>query len=114
MNPYSRDIEFDPELRRGAFNAVKVCLQVQPDERLTLITDEATLEIAAALVSEIEKTGSPYNVFVLEDFMTRPSTHMPPVIIGRFTKVPGEYTGRRDPNRRVAQPQRDDQHREPE
>jgi len=81
MNPYSWDIEFDPELRRGAFNAVKVCLQVQPDERLTLVTDVATLEIAAALVSEIETTGSQYNVFVLEDFMTRPSAHMPPVIL---------------------------------
>jgi len=86
MNPYSWDIEFDPELRRGAFNAIKVCLQVQPDERLTLITDHATLEIAAALVSEIETTGSPYTVFVLEDFMTRPAAHMPPAILDDLQK----------------------------
>jgi aminopeptidase len=86
VNPYSWDIEFDPELRRGAYNAVNVCLQVQPHERLTLITDEATLEIAAALVSEIEKTGSRYNIFVLEDFMPRPLAHTPPVILDDLRK----------------------------
>jgi len=86
VKPYSLEIEFDPELRRGACNAVNVCLQVQPHERLTLITDEATLEIAAALASEIEKTGSEYNVFVLEAFMPRPLVHMPPVILDDLQK----------------------------
>lgn len=86
MNLYSREIEFDPDLSRGAFNAINVCLQIQPDERLTLITDAATLEITAALVSEIEKTGSRYKVFVLEEFMPRPLRNMPPVILDDLRK----------------------------
>ena len=86
MNPYSWDIDFNPNLRRGAFNAVNVCLQLQTDERLTLITDAATLEIAAALVSEIEKIGSQYNLFVLEDYMPRPLTNMPPIILDDLRK----------------------------
>ena len=86
MDPFSWDIEFDSNLRRGAFNALNICLQVQPDERLTLITDAATMEIAAALASEIKKTGSQYNAFVLEDFMPRPLTNMPPVILDDLQK----------------------------
>jgi aminopeptidase len=43
-------IPFDPELTPGARNAVKVCLRVQPGEKVTVITDEATKEIAASMV----------------------------------------------------------------
>ena len=75
------DNDFDPQLSPGARNAVNVCLRLQPDERLTLITDTATLDIAAALVREIEKKGSPHSVFVLEQHAPRPLTHMPAVIL---------------------------------
>ena len=44
-------LPFDPELTPGARNAVQVCLRVQPSEKVTVITDEVTLEIAAALVA---------------------------------------------------------------
>ena len=47
-------IPFDSELTPGARNAVQVCLRVQPSEKVTVITDEASLEIAAALVRELE------------------------------------------------------------
>ncbi len=43
-------LPFDSELTPGARNAVRVCLRVQPRERVTVITDEACLEIAAAIV----------------------------------------------------------------
>ena len=43
----------DAELAPGARNAVRVCLQLQPKERITIITDEATREIAAALQMEV-------------------------------------------------------------
>jgi aminopeptidase len=77
MNQKLSNLDFDPELCLGAYNALNVCLGLQPEERLTLITDEDTLEIAAALIHEIEKVGSEYRVFILEDFMPRPITHMP-------------------------------------
>jgi leucyl aminopeptidase (aminopeptidase T) len=36
---------------------VGVCLRVQPEEKVCVITDETTLEIAAAIVAELEKLG---------------------------------------------------------
>ena len=40
-------LPFDPEFTPGARNAVNVCLRIQPSERVCVITDDATLEIAA-------------------------------------------------------------------
>jgi aminopeptidase len=71
---------FDPELTPGARNAVRVCLRVQPSEKVTVITDEASLEIAAALVHELEELGCVYQTWVLEDVAVRPLTDLPLVI----------------------------------
>jgi leucyl aminopeptidase (aminopeptidase T) len=54
-----------------------VCLRVQPNERVTVITDEACLEIAAAIVHEVESVGSLYHAFVLEELADRPLTRLP-------------------------------------
>jgi aminopeptidase len=70
-------ISFDPELTPGAGNAVNVCLRIQPAEKVTLITDHASREIAAALAREIEAVGSPYSAWVLEELAPRPLTDMP-------------------------------------
>jgi aminopeptidase len=75
------DISFDPEFGPGARNAVGVCLRVQPDEKTCVITDEATLEIAAAIVAELERLGSPHRVWVLEDLAERPLQDLPAEII---------------------------------
>src|SRR5258707_15331658 len=48
---------FDSELTPGARNAVKVCLRVQPSEKVTVTRDDACREIAAAIVHELEKLG---------------------------------------------------------
>ena len=68
---------FDPELTPGARNAVRVCLGVQASEKVTVITDEVSLEIAAALVRELEEVGCRYQTWVLEDVATRPLTDLP-------------------------------------
>ncbi len=75
------DRPFDPELKPGAHNAVFVCLKVQPDEKVTLITDRACEEIAASLASELHECGSPFSTFVLEDLAQRPLTAMPQTIL---------------------------------
>ena len=54
----------DEELAPGAHNAVSVCLQLTPEERVTIITDEATRDIAAALRTEVEAIGSEHSVFI--------------------------------------------------
>ncbi|MGP8093383.1 MAG: aminopeptidase [Candidatus Sulfotelmatobacter sp.] len=74
-------IPFDREFTPGAFNAVNVCLRVRPEEQVCVITDEATLEIAAAIVAELEKINAPYHAWVLEDLAERPLTNSPREIL---------------------------------
>ena len=71
----------DAELIPGARNAIRVCLRLRPEERITIITDEATSAIAAALQSEVEQVGSDYNLFVLEHHARRPLKFMPEPIL---------------------------------
>ncbi|MGA2004087.1 MAG: aminopeptidase, partial [Terriglobales bacterium] len=68
---------FDPQLSPGARNAVRVCLSVQPSEKVTVITDEVSLEIAAAIVHELEDIGCRYQTWVLEDLAPRPLIDLP-------------------------------------
>jgi aminopeptidase len=74
-------LAFDPELTPGARNAVNVCLRLQPGEKVTVITDEATREIAASLIRELERVGAPYWAWVLEDLAPRPLTDLPREIV---------------------------------
>jgi leucyl aminopeptidase (aminopeptidase T) len=71
---------FDPELTPGARNAVRVCLNIQPHERVTVVTDRACEEIAASLVQEVEAVGAPHEAFVLEDEAPRPLTGLPATV----------------------------------
>jgi len=68
---------FDAELTPGARNAVRVCLNVQPSERVTVIADRACEDIAASLVHEIEEVGARYRAFLLEDVAPRPLVNLP-------------------------------------
>jgi len=74
-------IPFDPELTPGARNAVQVCLRVRPNEKVTVITDEATKEIAASIVHELEAVGAPYRTWILEDVSPRPLGDLPREIV---------------------------------
>jgi leucyl aminopeptidase (aminopeptidase T) len=71
----------DPGLAPGARNAIRTCLQLQPTERIIIITDEATSEIAAALQAEVEEIGAEHAVFVIENYAPRPLTAMPQIIL---------------------------------
>src|SRR5436309_8125473 len=71
----------DAELAPGARNALRVCLQLKPEERITIITDEATRDIAAALQAEVEEIGSEHAVFLLENYIERPTRNMPQNIL---------------------------------
>src|SRR5216110_1087465 len=94
----------DPELIPGARNAINVCLRLKPQERITIITDTATREIAAALQTEVERVGSNYSLFVLEHHARRPLKFMPELILDDLAlsqvsifaaqTQPGELTAR--------------------
>jgi len=103
----------DAELVPGARNALRVCLQLKPEERITIVTDEATREIAAALQAEVEEIGSEHAVFVLENYDSRPLKGMPRQILNDLAQSqvsifaaqsqPGELGSRRDMTRVVDQ-----------
>jgi len=80
-NRQLNQMAFDPQLTPGARNAVRVCLRVLASEKVTVITDEVSLEIAAAIVHELEEVGCRYQTFVLEDVATRPLTDLPQAIM---------------------------------
>ena len=71
----------DEELLPAACNAIRVCLRLQPRQRITIISDRETRDIAEALRSEVERVGSEYSLFVLEDFASRPLKAMPREIL---------------------------------
>jgi len=75
------DIALRPEFLPGAQNAIRSCLRLQPDERITIITDRETVEIAKALVREVEAVGAEHSVFVLEDYASRPLHGMPELVL---------------------------------
>jgi len=80
-NRQLNQMAFDPQLTPGAQNAVRVCLRVLPSEKVTVITDEASLEIAAAIVHELEVVGCRYQTWVLEDVAVRPVRDLPLPIV---------------------------------
>src|SRR6266705_4078071 len=96
----------DPELIPGARNAIDVCLRLSPKERITIITDTATREIAAALQKEVERVGSEYSLFSLEHHARRPLQYMPEIILDDLARSqvsifcaqtePGELGARRE------------------
>ncbi len=72
-----RAVAFPEEFREGARNAVTTCLRIEPNEKVTVITDESTAAIAAALVAELDGIGCTWNAFVLEELASRPLSGMP-------------------------------------
>ena len=80
-------VDFDKELSEGAYNAIVVCLRLKPEERITIITDNESLEIASSLVAEIKKVGAEYSVMVIEDYASRPLKNMPQPILDDLAKA---------------------------
>ena len=88
----------DPELIPGARNAIRTCLRLRPEERVTIITDEATREIAAALQAEVERVGANYSLFVLEHHARRPLQFMPePILDDLATSQVSIFAARSEP-----------------
>ncbi|HMT12928.1 MAG TPA: aminopeptidase, partial [Ignavibacteria bacterium] len=80
------NVDFDKELSEGAHNAISVCLRLKPEERITIITDNESLEIASALAAEVRKVGAELSVMVIEDYAPRPLKNMPQPILDDLAK----------------------------
>src|SRR4051812_9545501 len=88
----------DRELEPGARNAVRVCLRIEPTERVTVISDRSAAGIAASLMREIAAVGAPAQLFVLEDLATRPLTTLPePVAVAMEQSQVSIFAGSAQP-----------------
>jgi len=65
------------DLIPGARNAVRTCLRVEPHERVVLVTDLETEEIAGSLADQVRLVGATVDVHVLEDYGPRPMLSLP-------------------------------------
>ncbi len=65
------------ELAPGARNAVRTCLRIAPHERVVLVTDLETEEIAASLADQVRQVGAEIDVHVMEDYGSRPMLAVP-------------------------------------
>jgi aminopeptidase len=65
------------ELAPGARNAVRTCLRIAAHERVVLVTDLETEEIAASLADQIRQVGADLDVHVMEDYGSRPMLAVP-------------------------------------
>ena len=69
------------DLAPGARNAVAVCLGIQRGERVALIADKASGEVAASIAAVLDEVGALFDGVLIEDVATRPMTVAPPAVI---------------------------------
>jgi aminopeptidase len=69
------------ELLPGATNGVETCLAVQPGERVALIADEASRDVAASLAQALDAAHASYTGLLLEHFGPRPMRSAPAPIL---------------------------------
>jgi aminopeptidase len=69
------------ELRAGAQNAVDVCLGIQAGERVALIADDASRDVAASIEEALARAGAEPAPLLLESVTPRPMTTAPPEIL---------------------------------
>ena len=65
------------DLVPGARNAIRTCLRIEPHERVALVTDLETEEIAASLADQVRQVGAELEVHVMEDYGRRPMLQIP-------------------------------------
>ena len=68
---------FRAELEPGARNAVDVCLAIKPGERVALIADEASQEVAASIAAALDRAGATGDHVLIEAVSPRPITDAP-------------------------------------
>jgi leucyl aminopeptidase (aminopeptidase T) len=78
---------FSSELAAGARNAIEVCLAIQPRERVALIADEASREVAASLAAALDAVGASIESILIERIAARPLTQAPPEILDALERA---------------------------
>ena len=71
----------------GARNAVEVCLAIQRGERVALIADEASGEVAASIAAVLDEVGAACEAVLIEDVAARPLTSAPPAVLAALERA---------------------------
>jgi aminopeptidase len=69
------------ELAPGARNAIDVCLSITAVDRVALVGDEASAEVAASLALALQHAGAACDPVLIERVANRPMTHAPSVVL---------------------------------
>ena len=80
----------------GARNAVRTCLNITAADRVVVVKDRATAEIAQAVEEEVLSTGAELASWLMEDFFERPARGFPARLgeaIGKFRPTASYYIG---------------------
>ena len=72
---------YSPELAEGAQNAVDVCLAIRRGERVALIADEPSREVAASILAALDARGAVTKCLLMERVAKRPLTGCPAEIL---------------------------------
>ena len=78
---------FSPELAPGARNAIGVCLAIQPRERVALVADEASREVAASLAAALDEAGAQTDAVLIEQVASRPLTGAPRAVLDALERA---------------------------
>jgi leucyl aminopeptidase (aminopeptidase T) len=73
-------------MMKGARNALTSCLAVGAEDTVTLVCDESTLTVAAALLQAADEVGANTNCFILERHVPRPAEKLPPEVVRSLRK----------------------------
>jgi leucyl aminopeptidase (aminopeptidase T) len=68
------------EFAAGAWNAVRTCLNITEKDRVAVVKDRVTEEIAEAIEEEIRSTGAELHSWTMEDHVQRPAAEFPRAI----------------------------------
>src|SRR5215468_11907697 len=75
------------ELMPGAKNAVDVCLDVRPGERVVVVADQVSRSVAASLERALKERNAEFTGLLLEDFGPRPITGAPEPVLDALEKT---------------------------
>ena len=75
------------DLEPGARNAVEVCLGIRPEERVALIADEASGEVAASLAAALDLVGAPWDGVLIEQVANRPLGGAPAAVLDALERA---------------------------
>jgi leucyl aminopeptidase (aminopeptidase T) len=78
---------FRADLLPGAHNAVDTCLAIQPGERVALVADEASRDVAASLEQALDDAGAVADCLLVESVATRPLRDAPAPVLERLARA---------------------------